>query len=31
MRECFIALEQMKMLMSELESFTWSGSNGRGD
>jgi len=25
MRECFVALEQMKMLMSELEFFTLAG------
>jgi hypothetical protein len=29
MQECFVALEQMKMLMSELETFALVGSDGR--
>jgi hypothetical protein len=30
MQECFVALEQMKMLMSELETFALVGSDRRG-
>jgi len=29
MQECFVALEQMKMLMSELKTFALVGSDGR--
>jgi hypothetical protein len=29
MQECFVALEQMKMLMSELETFALVGTDGR--